>query len=57
MVILYGFDGRPIDTVRIALDPKGGNWALENGDDVLRVFDASFDLPLAPSEFGLGADG
>ena len=39
IVILYGFDGSPIDTIRIATDPEGGNWALENGDDVLRVFD------------------
>jgi len=53
MVILYGFDGGPLDTVRIALDPRGGNWALENGDRVLRVFDASFELPLSAVSFGL----
>ena len=55
IVILYGFDGSPIDTIRIATDPKGGNWALENGDDVLRVFPASFELPLTAADFGLSA--
>jgi hypothetical protein len=58
IVILYGFDGSPIDTVRIALDPESGNWALENGDDVLRIFPASFELPLTAADFGLsGAPG
>ena len=56
IVILYGFDGSPIDTVRIALDPEGGNWALENGDDVLRIFPASFELPLTAADFGLLGD-
>jgi hypothetical protein len=53
IVILYGFDGSPIDTIRIARDPDGGNWALENGDDVLRIFPASFELPLRAVDFGL----
>jgi hypothetical protein len=36
-VILYGFDLRPLDIVRIARDPRSGKWGFENGDSVLRV--------------------
>ena len=53
IVILYGFDGSPIDTIRIARDPDSGSWALENGDDVLRIFPASFEPSLTGTDFGL----
>lgn len=45
-VTLYGFDARPMDTVRIARDPATGRWALENGDSVLRLFPAETTVPL-----------
>ncbi|MHC4274223.1 MAG: DUF4340 domain-containing protein [Planctomycetota bacterium] len=52
-VTMYGFDALPLDTVRIARDPETGHWALDNGDDVLRIFAAEASLPLTPAEFGL----
>ncbi|MCH2143551.1 MAG: DUF4340 domain-containing protein [Phycisphaerales bacterium] len=57
IVILYGFDGSPLDTVRIAREPQSGSWALENGDDVLRVYPASFGLELDSSDYGLTPGG
>ncbi len=57
IVILYGFDGSPLDTVRIAREPQSGSWALENGDDVLRVYPASFGLELTSSDYGLKPGG
>lgn len=53
VVTLFGFDSRPLDTVRVVHDPASGQWGLENGDDVLRVFSREFDLKLKPEEFGL----
>jgi hypothetical protein len=52
-ITLRGFDQRPRDTVRIVEDPANGEWALENGDDVLRVFPASFKPALRAADFGL----
>lgn len=46
-VVFNGFDGRPLDAVRIAREGPGGRWAFENGDGVLRILPASADLPLA----------
>jgi hypothetical protein len=54
-VTMYGFDGMPLDTVRIAREPDGGPWLLDDGDDVLRVFPAETTIPLTPAEFGLTA--
>ena len=51
-VVLHGFDGRPIDAVRIAREPDRGRWALENGDGVLRLLPARTEIPLAPSDWG-----
>lgn len=50
-IVLHGFDGRPIDAVRVAREQNAGRWALENGDGVLRLFPASTTLPLAPDDF------
>lgn len=52
-VTLYGFGGRPLDTVRVVRFPDSGQWAMENGDGVLRLFPAEAQLPLAPADFGL----
>jgi hypothetical protein len=53
VAILRGFDGAPLDAVRIAREPESGRYALENGDSVLRIFPASLALPLAGREHGL----
>ena len=47
-VTFLGWDGRPIDTVRIAREPEAGRWALENGDGVLRILPASTVMTLDP---------
>lgn len=52
-VTLLGFDSRPRDTVRIAREPDDGRWALENGDNVLRIFPPGMDVPLSARDFGL----
>jgi hypothetical protein len=51
VVTLVGYDRLPMDTVRIVRDPSTGNWAFENGDNVLRIMSADLDLPLAPDAF------
>lgn len=53
LAILEGFGGRPLDAVRIARDPETGRWALDNGDDVLRVFPPSFEPRLRGADYGL----
>jgi hypothetical protein len=52
-ITMHGFDARPLDTVRIAEDPETGAWALDNGDDVLRIFPFETQIPLTPDDFGL----
>ena len=56
-ITLYGYGGRPLDTVMIAReatpDRGGGRWILENGDDVLRFFAAETTIPLTAEAFGL----
>ena len=50
-IVLHGFDGRPIDAVRVAREENAGRWALENGDGVLRLLPASTQLPITPDDF------
>lgn len=38
--------------VRVAREPNDGRWALDESDEVLRIFPASFELPLDPRLFG-----
>ena len=45
-VVLYGFDGAPMDTVRIARERNAGRWAFENGDGVLRLHPPTTEIPL-----------
>jgi hypothetical protein len=52
-VTLVGFDAMPLDTVRIAQEPDTGRVAMDNGDDVLRVFPAGLKMKLASEDFGL----
>lgn len=51
-VLLFGYDGRPIDVVRIARDATSGKWGLENGDGALRVFPAATPLALSADAYG-----
>ena len=55
LVILYGFDGQPLDTIRIIQEPSNGRWALENGDDVLRVFSVEFSPLINVAQFVNGS--
>jgi hypothetical protein len=52
-ITLHGYDGKAIDTVRIANDPTTSRWILENGDNVLRLFPAGLKMRMAPADFGL----
>lgn len=52
-ITLFGFDGKAIDTVRIAQEKDTGRLALENGDNVLRVFPAGMKMKMTAGEFGL----
>ena len=52
-ITLYGHGRKALETVRIAREQDTGRWALENGDNVLRIFPASFALRLTPQDFGL----
>ncbi|MDP6601651.1 MAG: DUF4340 domain-containing protein [Phycisphaerales bacterium] len=47
IVIFEGYDGRPLDTVRIARSDDG-QWLLENGDGVLRQHESSAGEVLLP---------
>ena len=55
LVVLYGFDGQPLDTIRIIQESNSGHWALENGDDVLRVFSVEFSPLINVAQFVNGA--
>ncbi|UCD76636.1 MAG: DUF4340 domain-containing protein [Phycisphaerales bacterium] len=55
-ITMYGHGRRPLDTVRIAREPDTGRWALENGDNVLRIFQDSLAMRLTPADFGIPAD-
>lgn len=45
-VVLHGFDGSPMDSVRIARERNAGRWAFENGDGVLRLHPPNTEIPL-----------
>lgn len=52
-VTLHGYDGKALDTVRIIHDEQSGRWAMENGDNVLRIFPASLKMRLSAADFGM----
>ena len=53
-VTFLGFDGSPLDTVRLLREqPETGKWAMENGDNVLRVHPEFLVLHLRPVDYGL----
>ena len=56
-ITLFGFDGAPLDTVRLLREqPDAGRWAMENGDNVLRVHPEFLVLHLSPADYGLSAE-
>ena len=60
-ITLFGFDGRPLDTVRFGLTLPGETAALDqldqlimdNGDNVWRIFPDGTELPVSPEDFGI----
>ncbi len=56
-ITLFGFDQSPLDTIRIARDEERKLWAIENGDNVLRVFPDGLELKLSPADYGLEVAG
>jgi hypothetical protein len=52
-ITVYGFDGKALDTVRIAQEKATEKIMLENGDSVLRVFPPGMKMRLKPADFGL----
>ena len=55
-ITLYGFDGMPMETIRFAASPPSGRpgLALDNGDNVWRIFPESMQIPLTREDFGIG---
>ena len=55
VITLLDRSGGPLDSVRIlrSQTPEGVSWALENGDNVLRILPNGSALPLQGEEFGL----
>jgi hypothetical protein len=52
VITLHGFDGKALDTVRIAQEKDKPATALENGDNVLRVFPQGLKMRLTAGDFG-----
>lgn len=52
-VTFFGFNGKALDTVRIAQEKDKPATALENGDNVLRVFPQGLKMRLAAADFGV----
>jgi hypothetical protein len=53
-VTLHGFDGRPMDTVRLLRETgDSGRWGMENGDRVIRIHPDFLVLPLSAIDYGL----
>ena len=50
-VLLFGFDGKPLDIVRVARDTKSSRWGFDNGEGALRVHPAAMDVPLGLAAF------
>lgn len=52
-VILFGFDRKPLDVVRVARDPRTGKWGFENGDGVLRIHPPTANPPIDARGVGM----
>jgi hypothetical protein len=55
-ITLYGFDGKPMETIRFAASPSSARpgIALDNGDNVWRIFPETTHIPLTREDFGIG---
>jgi hypothetical protein len=53
VITLHGFDGKALDTVRVAQEKDRPATALENGDNVLRVFPNGLKMRLRAADYGL----
>ena len=54
-ITLYGFDGKPMDTIRFAAPgpSQRQGLALDNGDNVWRIFPPGTHIPLTREDFGI----
>ena len=52
-ITFFGFNGKALDTVRIAQEKDKPATALENGDNVLRVFPQGLKMRLTAADYGL----
>jgi hypothetical protein len=53
VITMFGYDRRPLDTVRLVRDPDTREWALENGDNVLRILGTDVEWKLTAADYGL----
>lgn len=53
VITLFGYDGAPLDAVRISRPVQGGDWFFDNGDGLQRLLPPSVDLPIRASHYGL----
>jgi hypothetical protein len=55
-ITLYGFDGKPMETIRFAASTSSARpgIALDNGDNVWRIFPETTHIPLTREDFGIG---
>ena len=56
-ITLFGFDGRPLDTVRFGMALPGetehlDQMVMDNGDNVWRIFTDGTEIPMLPEDFG-----
>ena len=49
--ILEGFDGLPMDAVRVAREAPTAAWQIDNGDQLQRIFPPTLDIPMTISAF------
>lgn len=53
VITLFGYDGGPLDAVRIARPNANGDWFFDNGDGLQRLLPPSVDPPVRASHYGL----
>jgi hypothetical protein len=52
-ITLYGYDAKALDTVRIIHDKDSGQWGMENGDNVVRIYPPSLQIKLHAADYGI----
>lgn len=53
VITLFGYDGGPLDAVRISRPTPDGDWFFDNGDGLQRLLPPSVEPPVRASQFGL----